>query len=336
MSKNWCCSKRTTIRLVTGGVVASTHPTTERTRARAATRRMKKHFLAILAIYRDECSILKEWLEHHVWQGVDFFYLIDNLSKPSQRCSGTIRAFQSRIWRFSWTDTPQSVSNKSSNQLMAYAMAFPYIETEWLLVSDLDEFLLGVNDTAAEVLRMSTSDEQIAQVCLPWVRFGSSNLTRTPPCVTRSNIVREPLRAVKPRLGKCLTRGRALSASGLQIHRSKVDSYEPYVNKTKCVCGDLKVRCRNQHPKSTACSIIDGGHANLDPGVALSKQRLLLHHYQVQSKQHMKERSAFGDVNVATWQKPEWWWALTDQQFSVTIDRTLADRTVCTERRAPT
>ena len=39
----------------------------------------KKHFLSILAIFRNEEHVLDEFIQHHIKQGIDHFYLVDNV-----------------------------------------------------------------------------------------------------------------------------------------------------------------------------------------------------------------------------------------------------------------
>ena len=36
------------------------------------------YYLSILAQFKNETMNLKLWLDHHLWQGVQHFFLIDN------------------------------------------------------------------------------------------------------------------------------------------------------------------------------------------------------------------------------------------------------------------
>ena len=38
----------------------------------------QEYYLSIVAIFKNESWILKEWIEHYLNQGVDHFFLIDN------------------------------------------------------------------------------------------------------------------------------------------------------------------------------------------------------------------------------------------------------------------
>ena len=40
----------------------------------------ERFFLVVVGIFKNEADILPEWLEHHLWQGVEHFFLIDNNS----------------------------------------------------------------------------------------------------------------------------------------------------------------------------------------------------------------------------------------------------------------
>ena len=35
-------------------------------------------FLVVVSVFKNEADVLKEWIEHHLWQGVEHFYLVDN------------------------------------------------------------------------------------------------------------------------------------------------------------------------------------------------------------------------------------------------------------------
>ena len=41
---------------------------------------MKKYFLSVLSIFKNESHILEEWLNHYINEGVDHFYLLNNNS----------------------------------------------------------------------------------------------------------------------------------------------------------------------------------------------------------------------------------------------------------------
>ena len=284
----------------------------------ALAKAAQHHHLVILAILRNECKIMLEWLMHHIWQGVDHFFLIDNASTDKACIPDIKRTFDQYVTFFHWQHTPRTFQN-GSNQLAAYEHAYPAISADWVLISDLDEFAFGVNTTVDEVL--ATAPPNTSQICMPWVRFGSSNLTHTPRCVTKSNLWREPLWQKEPLVGKCFTRGDKLLSSGLQVHRAVVTGDVYRHRGANCVCGDMKTPCRRGFPTSQACKI--------SQETQRLQQHLLLYHYQVQSQQHMRESSGRGDVNIKGMMRTGQYWFLKERQFNQVYDDTLAQKSIC-------
>ena len=45
----------------------------------------KTHYLSVVAIMKNEKPYLKEWLEYHLMQGVEHFYLCDNDSTDGSK-----------------------------------------------------------------------------------------------------------------------------------------------------------------------------------------------------------------------------------------------------------
>jgi len=53
------------------------------------------NFLSIVAVFKNEAHILKEWIDHYMNQGVDHFYLIDNGSTDDYK--DTLQNFSSEF-----------------------------------------------------------------------------------------------------------------------------------------------------------------------------------------------------------------------------------------------
>ena len=43
----------------------------------------QRYYLSLIAIFKNESWILKEWIEHYIHQGIDHFFLIDNGSNDN-------------------------------------------------------------------------------------------------------------------------------------------------------------------------------------------------------------------------------------------------------------
>ena len=102
---------------------------------------MKKYYLSVLAIFKNETYVLKEWIDHYISEGVEHFYMIDNNSNDNPDTilkpyidDGMVDLFHER-------------RKQRFIQLPAYNRLFPKlkVESEWLLVIDLDEIMYARN-----------------------------------------------------------------------------------------------------------------------------------------------------------------------------------------------
>lgn len=141
---------------------------------------MKKYFLSICAIVRNEAPYIAEWIEFHKLQGVEHFYIYHNtryleddlatwLILDNYEERGVIRQMQ-------WRDFPGQFTAYN------YCLENHGSESEWIAFIDVDEFLwspeiLKYPDypvTAATTLQTNFSDPNIAVVAPRWVLFGSN------------------------------------------------------------------------------------------------------------------------------------------------------------------
>jgi hypothetical protein len=314
--------------------------------------------LALLAIIRNECATLDEWLSHHTAQGFTAFFLVDNES--DERCEAVYTRHAERTTRLTWRGHPCSATACTSehanatNQVRAYQHAWarmPAAAIGWLALLDADEFLYATDARSTVAAQLNAAPANVQQVCTPWIRFGSSNLTRQPRCIRAANTRREALtqrlgtdpggRCHKrggcpppPLQGKCITRASALSAdgAGLAVHRPVLhgDSWT-HRNPTRCVCGDLQTPCREgPNAPSLACHLTEA---------SLSTERLRLHHYVTQSAERMKARGAARvhrghDADIQGWTEFRMaeWWRRTEAESNRVLDATLAQRQILRAR----
>ena len=141
----------------------------------------KKYYLSVLALFKNESHIFREWMTHYLKEGVDHFYLIDNGSTDNY--VSVLYPFRDKI-SFYYDATPH-------NQRNMYMKCYDTFknETEWLLVIDLDEFVYGngTYTTIASVLhQIEQSDPYIVSVRIPWTVFGSSGYNKQPRNVVKS------------------------------------------------------------------------------------------------------------------------------------------------------
>lgn len=139
-------------------------------------RRNKKtpeHYLSVVAIAKNEGAYFKEWLDWHISQGVEKFYIYDNES----------------------TDTTEEVLRPYVEKGIVDHIKFPgyrvqlaayddclrkhRFDTRWLAVIDLDEFIIpNVNKSIPEYLK---GLESFPVVEVNWLCYGSSGQKERKP-----------------------------------------------------------------------------------------------------------------------------------------------------------
>ena len=168
---------------------------------------LKKYFLAIGAVFKDEALIIDEWINHYRRQGVDHFYLVNDHSKDDYNLSiGKHRRFVTLF------------HGKAHAQIASYSeLIVPLARREavWLGLVDLDEFAYTKKLNLRSMLQsIQTKDPQMGEVCAPWKLFGSSGWIKQPKNVVQSFTRRQNTSALPlaglPWLTKCFLRTAAI------------------------------------------------------------------------------------------------------------------------------
>lgn len=135
-----------------------------------------QHYLAVCAIAKNEGPYFEEWIEWHRKQGVEKFYIYDN---ESTDCTKEVLAPYVEKGIVDYTFFPGS-----KMQLAAYDDCFEQhrLETRWLAVIDLDEFILPIKDRSIpDFLRRM---EKYSVVEINWLVYGSGGAkTKVPGSV---------------------------------------------------------------------------------------------------------------------------------------------------------
>lgn len=123
------------------------------------------YYLAVCAIAKNEGPYFREWIEWHLSQGVEKFYIYDNESTDQTR---EVLAPYIESGVVEYTFFPGR-----KRQLAAYDDCFARhrLDARWLAVIDLDEFLVPIQDQSipAFLHRM----EGAAVVEVNWLVYGS-------------------------------------------------------------------------------------------------------------------------------------------------------------------
>ena len=132
-----------------------------------------QYYLAVCAIAKNEGPYFKEWIEWHQKQGVEKFYVYDN---ESTDCTKEVLAPFIESGLVDYTYFPGQ-----KRQLAAYDDCFERhrLETRWLAVIDLDEFIVPQKDKSIpEFLRRM---ENFSAVEINWLVYGSGGAKTKEP-----------------------------------------------------------------------------------------------------------------------------------------------------------
>ena len=154
---------------------------------------LREQFLVVIAIFKNEADVIHEWLQHHLWQGVDHFYLLDNGSTDDY--ISAMGADASRV-TVVWNATKHAQVEHLNTLFDACAAA------RWVMSIDLDEFVYARTRSGhATIVSYLRAREQarpaFSYVPLYWRMFGSSGHVRQPPSV-RQNFTRSARDIHKP------------------------------------------------------------------------------------------------------------------------------------------
>ncbi len=174
--------------------------------------------IAIVGIFKNEATIMREWLTHYVEQGIEVIFLVDN---------GSTDDWQSELKGFEDIVTVVSSDLQHAQVHLYNNVAAPWLRErgiELALTVDLDEFAFSLSaerPTLAELawgIYNHSDASLIATVNIPWVVFGSSGFEEQPASVRESFTMRkwDDLYG----LGKSFARLSMVSSLGIHVHES--------------------------------------------------------------------------------------------------------------------
>lgn len=128
--------------------------------------------LSVAAIMKNEKPYLKEWIEYHLLQGVEHFYLCDNESSD-----GTKEYLEPYIKKGIITYIEMPGVNK---QLVCYDKVVKEHkkETKWLAFIDLDEYMVPIK--AKNMKQFLKEFDDVDEVSLHWLNYGDSGAIKRP------------------------------------------------------------------------------------------------------------------------------------------------------------
>lgn len=126
----------------------------------------KQHTLSICAIFKNEASYMKEWIEYYILMGVDHFYLYNNNSEDNFEEVLAPYVEKGVITLQNWPDIP--------GQISAYRHWYENYrhETNWCSFLDLDEFLCPLQDE--NLKQWLNRHKKYPLYAIYWKIFGTS------------------------------------------------------------------------------------------------------------------------------------------------------------------
>lgn len=120
-----------------------------------------KYELSVCAIVKNESRYLKEWIEYHRLIGVSHFYLYDTASVDFPKRILRKYISEKLVTLVPWPDVSQTLGEKETHiwslgiQTIAYqhAIQLKQKETKWLIILDVDEFLIPTGGDIQAVLK---------------------------------------------------------------------------------------------------------------------------------------------------------------------------------------
>jgi len=219
-----------------------------------------RYYLSVVAIVKDEAPYFKEWIEYHRLVGVEKFYIYDNESSDDTR--EVLRPYiDAGIVEYTFYP-----GDKMQNSSYMDAVSKHKLDTKWLAVIDLDEFIVPVEtDTIPEFLRSLPQD--VSQLLIGWMIYGSS--------------------------------GHKTKPDGLVIENYKYrGSDDASVYGKPIVNPRMVANIFNTHFFNTVNKTVDedGAVELCRPNRSMPKRKIRINHYPVKSHEEFLSKARRGDV----------------------------------------
>ena len=144
------------------------------------------YYFTIGAIFKNEAHILKEWIEHYFYHGVEHIYLINDNSTDDFLDillpyieKKKITLYNSE-YKEKWINMQTDLYNKYFDKHIK--------ETTWFGIFDLDEFLYSPIELNISIILKKYENEK--QLHINWVHFGSSGHIKQPKLVVPNFLLR--------------------------------------------------------------------------------------------------------------------------------------------------
>lgn len=139
-----------------------------------------EHELAICTVFRNDADYLKEWVDFHLHQGVEHFYLYDNFSTdhPEEELSEYIKRGVVEIIPWHHTHGSHETFVKVQNEAFLDCMQKIKSHVKWCACIDSDEFLFSSDGKNLKKFLKNYKGYQC--LCVEWLLYGTSQIKSVP------------------------------------------------------------------------------------------------------------------------------------------------------------
>jgi len=136
----------------------------------------------ILCTFKNEEMVIREWVEHYLWQGADYIILLNNGSTDNFKAQLT--GFDDRVVVI---DAPeQHAQVKNYNEI-----GLPEVKRRnisMLAIIDVDEFMFAKDGTNLKtaLVDIFSQNPEVSQLYVNWIMFGSSGHDTQPSSIRSS------------------------------------------------------------------------------------------------------------------------------------------------------
>ena len=145
---------------------------------------MSRYYLSVLAVFRNESHIMKEWICHYIMEGVDHFYLLNNFSTDNYTI--VLKEFEHCVSVYDTVTPNDMLSDAQTSYYKTVFESYILGNTEWLIVVDLDEFMYSKTLNLKNELRhLNFCNPNVALIRVGWKIFGSNGYIKQPKSVVK-------------------------------------------------------------------------------------------------------------------------------------------------------
>lgn len=136
-------------------------------------------YLSAFLMIKDENPFLKEWIAFHLTQGYQKFYIYDNMS------SNNVKDFLANEIKEGLVDVTlwEDIEIGRHVRAMNHCLNRTDIETTWLSLTDIDEFIYGEHERLIDFLEKNDTHDAVK---FKWLGFGSNGHVSRPNSVLES------------------------------------------------------------------------------------------------------------------------------------------------------